>query len=277
MTEKVPLIAVFDSGVGGLSIFAAIKARLPGARYTYLADNANLPYGTRSEADVLSCTTAATSRLVDDTSPDLLVIACGTVSTVALPMLRARFGIPVVGVVPAIKPAAEVTKSGTIGLLATPATIKRPYTDALISQHASKCRVLRLGSTWLVEAAERKLRGESLSLAEVAAELGAMFEASPSAAESRLDTVVLGCTHFPLLAEEFSRAAPWPVAWVDSSAGVAARVEFLLGDLANELRQEPDVAHQTLAYVTKKGPAEGALRRHLQTLGFSDLEELSLT
>lgn len=222
--EKPPLIAVFDSGVGGLTILRVLRQKCPTASFVYGADQAHFPYGPKSEAEVLRHVIDFISELTKVVTPDVLVVACGTASTIVLPALRAQYSIPIVGVVPAIKPAAQLSQTKVIGLLATPGTVVRSYTDQLIAEHAADCQVIKLGSSLLVELAEAKMRGAVLDRAVIAQEIAPLF-AGPG---SQIDTVVLGCTHFPLLLEELTANAARMVTWVDSGDAVAARVAFLL-------------------------------------------------
>jgi glutamate racemase len=231
MTRK--RVLAFDSGVGGLSVVQAmIAAELP-VDLDYVADFAWLPYGGRPDADLISRVPALIASAASEFAADLVVIACNTASTVALAQTRARLAIPVVGVVPPIKPAAALTKSGVIGVLATPATIARPYTDQLIADHAGGCTVIRVGSTGLVAAAEAKLAGQPVNLAAITDAVARLF-AGPDGA--RLDVVALSCTHFPFLVEELAAAAPHPVAWIDSGAAIARRVREVLALDAGPLR-----------------------------------------
>jgi glutamate racemase len=252
MTSSSPAIGVFDSGVGGLTIFQAVSERIPEGRYFYLSDNANFPYGVKSEAEVVRCTLEASQRFVSRFGIELLIIACNTASTVALERLRSTLKIPVIGVVPAIKPAVQMSRTKTIGLLATPGTIARHYTESLIREFASGARVLRHGSGALVKLAEAKLKGEPVDPTIVKAEIMPLFEASPQEPYKKLDTVVLGCTHFPLIQDELNQVVPWPVQWVDSSQAIAARAHYLLvesgmvnsGELSPEARPAGDEARQ---------------------------------
>lgn len=268
-----PSIGIFDSGVGGLSIFHTIRARLPGTRLYYLSDNLYFPYGMRTEDEVVSCTLRATTRFIDKCSLDVLVIACNTASTVALPHLRSTFKVPVVGVVPAIKPAAALSQTGTIALLATPGTVKRPYTDELIQSFASQCRVIKTASTALVELAETKLRGGIVDQSRIAADVRRLFAESPVDKQTRLDVVVLGCTHFPLLKPELELAAPWPVAWIDSSDAIAARVDYLLTERAIDGKTALGGGAET-AYFTLVDASVGMLEAALNGIGFKSVEAL---
>ncbi len=220
-------VGVFDSGVGGLSILEAISTAIPEVDLSYCCDNENFPYGTKTESVVIDCATEITKKFVEHGQIDVLVIACNTASTVALPKIRSLLAIPVVGVVPAVKPAAERSKSKVIGILATPATISRPYLESLIQEFAKDFRVIKCGSSELVEMAERKLRGEALSTEAIRRELKPIIDALPHG----VDQLVLGCTHFPLLAEEIRRVLPESVAFVDSGQAVAARVRTVFSDL----------------------------------------------
>ena len=260
-----PVIGVVDSGVGGLTIYAAIRAALPNANFQYCSDNAHFPYGTRTEEDVVRCVTVMADNLDRQAPLDLLVVACNTASTVVLPPLRARFPFPVVGVVPAIKPAAALTKTGTIGLLATPATVSGPYTDALIAAHADGRRVLKIGSPRLAAWAEGKLRGEAVDLAALRAEVAPFFDRHESV-DARVDVVVLGCTHFPLLIEELDRVAAWPVTWLDSASAIASRVVSLVGPGERTAPSLP----ASVCWFTRGGSDVDALDAALRRFGFAE-------
>jgi glutamate racemase len=220
---------VFDSGVGGLSVFDCIAASLPGLGLLYVADNAYFPYGTKEESALVTRVRDLLVRLAARHRPDLIVIACNTASTVALPAVRNALSLPIVGTVPAIKPAAQISVARVIGLLGTPGTVRRQYTQALIEEFAADCTVLRHGSAELVELAEQKLRGEPVSPAAVKRALAGLTD-QPGG--DRLDTVVLACTHFPLLVTELTAAAPRPLRWIDSGEAIARRVASLLDGTA---------------------------------------------
>lgn len=222
-SEQRPVVLVFDSGVGGLSVYQEIRRSLPDAGYLYCFDNAGFPYGKKTESCIIERTVSMISTVCQRYPVSLIVIACNTASTVTLPALRETFTVPVIGVVPAIKPAAAMTRNGVIGLLATEATIQRPYTHTLIQRFAAHCQVELLGSPELVEMAEAKLMGKSVSLTALREALDPWFRM-----ESWPDTVVLGCTHFPLLAEELSSVLPDTVTLIDSGQAIARRVKWLL-------------------------------------------------
>nr|AAD21556.1 glutamate racemase [Zymomonas mobilis subsp. mobilis ZM4 = ATCC 31821] len=200
-------ILFFNSGVGGLSVLAAVKKALPEAPILYVADNGGFPYGTKSEEEIATRVPALLGRLVERYDPALLVIACNTASTIALPFIRSALQIPVVGTVPAIKPAALLSKSHVFGVLGTEATIRQPYVDHLSEEFASDCTVIRQGSANLVTLAEAKLRGEKSDLALYRAELDRLLQQPEG---DRIDVVVLACTHFPLVKEELEAVSPAP-------------------------------------------------------------------
>lgn len=221
-------ILVFDSGVGALSIIEELRRHLPGASITYASDNAFFPYGTKPDEALVERVDNVLAALLAHCAPDLAVIACNTASTVALPIIREHFSLPIVGVVPAIKPAGELTRSNVIGLLATPATIKRPYTQELIENFAADSEVIAVGSSELVDLAEAKLRGTTVSSDSLQKVLHPFFEHPDF---SRMDTLVLACTHFPLLKEEISQQLPHTIRLIDSGFAIARRVKYLIDEL----------------------------------------------
>lgn len=222
MDNAGPRVLLFDSGIGGLSIAAAIWARLPGVDLVYAGDNAGFPYGDLSEQEVVARCVALVEQALAQYSCNLVVVACNTASTVVLPTLRSRLAVPVVGVVPAIKPAAALSRTRRIGILATPATVDRPYLGSLIDEYAADCTILRLGNSELVRLAEASLaRGDGVDDESVRRVLQPLVEGDP-------DTVVLGCTHFPLVGDTLARVMPGVTHWVDSGEAIARRVAQLL-------------------------------------------------
>jgi glutamate racemase len=265
-----PHALVFDSGVGGLSVMREIAGLLPHVRLTYAADNAAFPYGTKSESELVARVSAVIGALVETIAPDIVVIACNTASTTALEAVRTFLKVPVIGVVPAVKPAAAASQSRVIGLLGTRATVASSYTGTLIQQFAAGCTVLTHGSPELVEAAERKMQGLSVDPAEMAAILRRLFD-QPGG--DRLDTIVLGCTHFPLLGAELAAAAPRPVAWMDSGAAIARRVATMLGPI--EPRAIADsAAHR--AIFTAETAFVGAMRPGLVDFGLREIDFIAV-
>jgi glutamate racemase len=228
MTRARPLL-LFDSGVGGLSVLRAIRRRLPRAPLVYVADSADYPYGTKSAAEIEARVPALLGRLAERFDPELIVIACNTASTIALDAVRAALDLPIVGTVPAIKPAAALSKTRTIGVLGTEATVRQPYVERLAAEFAADCTIVRHGSAELVDLAEAKLRGEPTDREAYRRILGEMYA---RAGGERIDTIVLACTHFPLVEEELAAASPHPVSFVDGSEGIARRTAWLTRERA---------------------------------------------
>ena len=258
-------IVIFDSGVGGLSIYQEIKQVLPRVPVVYCSDMVGFPYGPKPEGEVIERTSGCLRALAVQYDPSLAVIACNTASTVALPRVRGELGFPVVGVVPAIKTASEYSKNRCIGLLATPGTIARHYTEQLIDEFAADCQVIRVGSSELVAMAEQYLRGEPLCDNRLRAILAPFLHAKP-----RPDAVVLGCTHFPLLREALERIAP-DIHWIDSGSAIARRVISLL---AGHDAQSVQLAGQDLFVHTGQDGLADTLA--LERMGFARISSLSL-
>jgi glutamate racemase len=255
---------VFDSGVGGLSVLDAIARAGFEIELDYVADNDWLPYGLKSDAEIAARVPALLRRVAAQWAPDAVILACNTASTIALDQARAALDVPVIGVVPPIKPAAAASKTGVIGLLATPATVRRAYTNDLIASFAAHMRVVRHGSATLVAAAEAKLRGEAIEPGVIAEAIGELFDA-PGGGE--IDVVALACTHFPLLLEELAAVAPRACLWLDSGDAIARR-------LANVLILPAGQARARRAGFTNVDAAT-RLAGAFQARGFSGLAAIS--
>lgn len=265
-----PCILVFDSGSGGLTVARALREAMPEATLVYAADNAAFPYGDWAEARLVVRIVKVLRRLIDTVRPDCVVIACNTASTLALNVLREDFRLPFVGTVPAIKPAARMTSTGVIGVLATPATVRREYTQALIHTYAYHCKVLLHGAPRLAELAEAKLRGEAVAAEVVAAEVAPVFRRRGG---KPTDVVVLGCTHYPLLIEEITAAAPWPASFVDPAPAIARRVVSLM---AGRNGSGPaGVAANSVVFTTARGTAHDQLAGY-RGMGFDTVEVIEL-
>tara|TARA_B100000678_G_scaffold231842_1_gene200614 strand:+ start:997 stop:1791 length:795 start_codon:yes stop_codon:yes gene_type:complete len=217
-------ILIFDSGVGGLTILAELRKTLPQAPVIYAADFAGLPYGTKSEAEVAARVCGLLGRMAERYQPRLICIACNTASTIALGMVRDVLAIPIVGTVPAIKPAALATRTGVIGLLGTGATVRQPYVDRLEAEFAQDKRLIRHAADALVPLAEAKMRGEALPDRAVADAVAGLRDAREA---QDLDTLVLACTHFPLLADELRAVFGQDIQLVDGAQGIARRIASL--------------------------------------------------
>jgi glutamate racemase len=224
-----PTILVFDSGLGGLTVLREIMRARPDASIVYAADDAVFPYGKIEEPRLIARVCDVMERLIADHTPDLVVIACNTASVQALAAVRARFAVPFVGTVPAIKPACAASVSKRVSVLGTQATVAREYTKALIREFAQGCDVNLVGSARLAAFGEAELTGSPAADAEIAAELAPCFVDRDG---RRTDTVVLACTHFPLLLDRFRALAPWPVTWIDPAPAIARRVMDLIGPSA---------------------------------------------
>jgi glutamate racemase len=261
-------ILVFDSGVGGLSIVHEIHQRLPGMSYLYVADNEAFPYGDKAEAWLEERVLRVMGQVTETYAVSMIVVACNTASTLVLPALRRRWSVPVVGVVPAVKPAALQSRTRAIGILATPATIDRLYLDQLILQFASDCRIVKVGTAELVKMTELSLRSQPISGARLR-ELTAPFFTGD---EPCVDVVVLGCTHFPLLREELQRHVSAAVEWLDSGSAIARRIGSMLPLATKSHRQQ----NQNLALLTAEDPATAMLKPAFQRFGFSQLEVFHL-
>ncbi|CAN5515767.1 glutamate racemase [soil metagenome] len=265
MTDARPVL-FFDSGVGGLSVLAPARALLPHMPVVYVADSAGFPYGTKSEAQIAARVPALLGRLAERYRPRLIVIACNTASTIALASVREALDLPIVGTVPAIKPAALISKTRTIGVLGTEATVRQPYVDDLAARFAGDCVVLRHGSAELVELAEAKLRGAPGVPARYAAILEGLFGQPGGAA---IDTIVNACTHFPLVAEELAAAAPRAVTFVDGGPGIARRIADLTRGQA-----WPTTPVAGVAVFTRRDTASDALAPALARFGLDSIESL---
>ncbi|SHO57222.1 Glutamate racemase [Vibrio quintilis] len=249
--------------MGGLSVYQEIYQLLPQHNYIYLFDNQAYPYGELSSSVLLERVESLIRHIVQSHDIDIVIIACNTASTIVLPSLRSMLSIPVVGVVPAIKPACLIAKY-CVGLIATPATVKRDYTSELISNFSSGKEVIRLGTTELVDIAERKMRGEVIEIAEVQNVLQPIV--------NQIDVAVLGCTHFPLLRQEIQIVLGKNTLLVDSGYAIAKRVKLLLQDGASRHCRKP-----LLMYASAIPDNQVALSRTVRQFGFNQIQQLLMT
>ena len=252
-------VLLFDSGLGGLSVLRELRVRMPGRRLVYVADDLAFPYGGWTEPELAAHIRGLFRDLVARHRPCLAIIACNTASTLVLGDLRADHpGVPFVGTVPAIKPAAERTASGLISVLATPGTVRRAYTEELIRSFAARARVNLVGSEHLAALAEASLRGRAVADAAIHPELAPCFVEENGA---RTDIVVLACTHYPFLANRFRKIAPWPVDWLDPAEAIAQRAASLLPGDAPPGEPQPDLA------IFTAGRPDGATRNLIRGFG----------
>jgi glutamate racemase len=229
-----PTILVFDSGLGGLTVLREIVRARHDAHYLYVADDAFFPYGHHSEDEIIGRVVPLIGELISTHHPDLVVVACNTMSVSVMAHLRAAYTVPFVGTVPAIKPACTASKTKRVSVLGTKATVKREYTKALIRDFAQGCEVTLVGSAELAALAETAMGGGTVSDEAIRAELEPCFIGAGEDPSQRTDTIVLACTHYPLLLDRLNRLAPWPVDWIDPAPAIARRVVSLLGNPARD-------------------------------------------
>ena len=242
-----PRILVFDSGLGGLTVFREVRRARPDAGYVYAADDAFFPYSDHDEDALTARILEVIGGLIEAHRPDLIVVACNTASTIVLPALRERFDVPFVGTVPAIKPACALSRSRLVSVLGTEATVTREYTQGLIRDFAQDCSLTLVGSDRLATMAEASLNGGRIDHELLAGEVSECFQEQNGL---RTDVVVLACTHYPLLLDDLQRVAPWPVQWVDPAEAIARRVVELLGPAASNGR-----GSARFVYTTGKAPS----------------------
>ena len=253
-------VLVFDSGIGGLTVLREARVLMPDRRFVYVADDAAFPYGAWEEKALAGRIVGLFGELIAEHDPELVIVACNTASTIVLQALREAYpSTPFVGTVPAIKPAAERTRSGLVSVLATPGTVKRQYTRDLIAQWGRKCHVRLVGSDRLAGLAETYMREGFVDEEAVRAEIAPCFIERDG---RRTDIVVLACTHYPFLVNRMRKTAPWPVDWIDPAEAIARRALSLLppkrGDAAP---QGEDIA------IFTSGKPDFAGRRLMQGFG----------
>jgi glutamate racemase len=218
-TNELKPVLMFDSGIGGLTVLREARVLMPERGFIYVADDKAFPYGSWEERALQERILTLFEKLIADYRPEICVIACNTAFTLAGAALREKFpGMTFVGTVPAIKPAAERTRSGLVSVLATPGTVKRAYTRDLIQSFATQCHVRLVGSENLARMAESYIRGDTISDEAVAAEIAPCFVEKDG---DKTDIVVLACTHYPFMANVFRRLSPWPVDWLDPAEAIA--------------------------------------------------------
>jgi glutamate racemase len=244
--SAVPTILVFDSGLGGLTVLREIVTARPDAHYVYVADDAFFPYGHHGEDQIIARVVPLIGELISAHAPDLVVIACNTASTLVMSHLRGEYKIPFVGTVPAIKPACASSRTKRVSVLGTKGTVKREYTRALIRDFAQGCEVTLVGSADLASLAEAALSGVEVGDREILAEIAPCFVGEGQSA--RTDTIVLACTHYPLLMDRLVALAPWPVDWIDPAPAIARRVV----DLLDQPGGEADLAGAEMIFTSKR-------------------------
>tara|TARA_R110000772_G_scaffold37859_8_gene89682 strand:- start:1424 stop:2233 length:810 start_codon:yes stop_codon:yes gene_type:complete len=259
-------ILFFDTGVGGLSILREAQKSVPNAPIIYAADYAGMPYGMKSDEELSTRIPLLLGRLVERYKPQLVTIACNTASTIALDVVRSVLDIPVVGTVPAIKPASQMTRTGVIGLLGTRATIRQPYVDRLAAEFAADKKLIRFGAPDLVHAAEAKLRGEIVDSEVINAAVAGLTNQEHG---QEIDTVILACTHFPLVQEELQKSFVRDIQFIDGSQGIAKRIAYLTSKT-----NWPETAGDGVFVTTGPLAQLSPYKRAFQEFGLTKLETL---
>lgn len=256
-------ILFFDSGIGGLSIYQASERLLPHQNYVYCLDNAFFPYSEKNEDFLIGRGVKICQQIHKQNPLDMIVIACNTASTVILPVLRQHFDIPIVGTVPAIKPAVQISQTKHLALLATKGTVNRQYTQNLIADFAKDCRVEKFGSTLLVELAEQKLHGQEVNEAQLNQHLQSLKTMDD------LDTVVMGCTHFPFLEPELRQALPQVKNFVHAGNAIACRISSLLGKISQNSEGQAE------KHLIATAPLSANKQQIFRQLGFDNCQVLT--
>jgi glutamate racemase len=215
-------IGVFDSGVGGLSVAREIRNSLPAEDVVYVADTAYCPYGDRPE-DEVEARALAIGRFLEARGAKVLVVACNTASGVALELLRERLSLPVIGMEPALKPAVRLSRNGRVGVMATRVTLRSARFARLVESYADGAEVHAEACPGLADLVEDGVL-EGPELTERLAELTEPLRAAG------VDTVVLGCTHYPFVREAIARAFGGDVRLLDSGEAIARRTRQILAE-----------------------------------------------
>ncbi|MCI1242475.1 MAG: aspartate/glutamate racemase family protein [Acetobacter fabarum] len=259
-------VLAFDSGIGGLGIVRAIRAHAPSVKVDYLADTAVFPYGEQDDAVLTQRIISLLSHAVERLRPQAVVIACNTASTLALDALRTTCpSLPFIGCVPPIRWAARQTETGVIGLLATRATIRRPYLSRLHTLYAPECTLIAHAAPHLASYAEQVFRGRSVPDDLVYKDIEGLLSHPDSA---RLDAVGLGCTHYTFMLDQLRRIAPPGMVWLDPADAVARQTCTVL----QALPPMPGLGTQPeQAWFTAMPTDADALRVHLPAFGFNQI------
>ena len=259
--KKAYRLLIFDSGIGGLSIYKEAKIKFPYLEIHYLSDNDSFPYGNKS-INFLSDRIPNLLKIAEKKiKPDMIVIGCNTVSTLLLDKLRVLITVPIIGVVPAIKTASLMTKTKTFALLATDETIKRRYTDNLIKKYARDCNIIRLGASDLVANIESHINGGNLDRNLIRLKIEELKEKS-----NFIDIIVLGCTHFSMIQKDMKKINP-KIQFIDSTAAIISRIESKL------TTKETNVKLNTTMWITKNVNIS-PLNKHLKEYSFFSFKKL---
>ncbi len=253
---RAPRLLFIDSGLGGLTVLRAAHAAVPEAHVRFIADDAGFPYGSKSDTGLIARLLLLIKPAVHEFEPDCIVLACNTASTVALQALRESFVLPIVGTVPAVKPAAALTRSGLVSVLATPATVARVYTRGLIEQFGAGARFTLAAAPSLAALAEAYAAGESVDGSAIEREISPAFVQD----DGRTDVVVLGCTHYPLLLDKLEELAPWPVLWLDPAPAIARRIANVLAEAGHIVGVGARQGAGEIVFTSGRRPSQALLR-----------------
>ncbi|WMY95428.1 MAG: glutamate racemase [Arsenophonus sp.] len=272
MNIILPTILILDSGVGGLSIYYEVKELLPDINYIYVLDNEVFPYGNKKIEFITARLSAVLNKIQQEAFFSIAILACNTASTASLLFLRNSFSFPIIGVVPAIKPATQLTRNGIIGLLATKLTVNGVYTKNLIKTFATNVTVNMIASSKLVQLAEKKIHGENISKKRLMIILKPWLQMKKPP-----DTIILGCTHFPLLLKEFKKIFLEETVIIDSSAAIAKRAFFLMNkqkEFIINKKKNILMKNKNIVYFTKIDNKTEKLFLVLSKLGFHKCQKI---
>ena len=257
-------ILFIDSGIGGLPYCADFLKRNPREEVCYLADRENFPYGQRNKDELSSILIALTEKLLKAADPKIIVLACNSATVSSIERLRQHFpDIPFVGTVPAIKPAANASKSGKVGVLGTARTIEDPYNQNLADECDKKCEIKGIAAPDLVEFVEERFdTADEKEKKEIVKKYIELFRAEGA------DSLVLGCTHFLFLLDEFQREAAPFIRIFNSLDGVTKRIEYLLDENSGALRAEKNFQPVNRLVLTGRKPAEVSWKNRAKEMGF---------
>lgn len=266
-TSLHPVIVMFDSGIGGIYIYKKIKKIFPYINYIYIFDNAAFPYSEKKEKFIINRVLKIINRINHLKMISLLIIACNTAGTIVLPYLRKKFLFPVIGVVPEIKSAVNITSNKIIGLLATHGTIARLYTKRLIEKFKDTCTINMIGSTELVELVEKKILGIYISIQKIKNIIEPWLSM-----KNYPDTIILGCTHFLFLKKELKKFFSKKIVFVDSSHSILNYLHHFVKEKNFLNNIYPDIAYSTKK-ITEK---DLKLILFLKHVGFNYIKKLNL-
>jgi len=258
-------VLYYDSGIGGLCYGHFFHSRNPDEKTICLGDRANFPYGMKSKDELITLTISMTEKIISVYNPKIMALACNAASVSALSELREKFpDLPIVGTVPAVKPAVMASKKRRIGVLGTRRTVSDPYINELIAKHGPDCEIVGMGPPELPEFIEHRWtdadENEKFRTAKFYID---QFR------EKDVDVLVLACTHYPLLKKEFEKAANGSMQIFDSVEGISARIETLLDADGGKLRSGSEIKQKPVMAVTGDTEPEPYWEKLASHFGFT--------